>query len=186
VRADKRLNATLAGAQVEVNGVPVPMFYATPIQLGIQIPAELAPGGTASVQVVVDGQSSAASMLNLGAFSPGIFAGGITHADNTLVVTANPAVSGETVTIYATGLGQASSAVPTGEVPSGSVATSTTPTVTIDGMAAQVQFSGLAGCCVGVNLINVLVPSGIRTGTTVPVIVSIGGQQSNTINMASK
>jgi uncharacterized protein (TIGR03437 family) len=162
------------------------MFYATPIQLGIQIPVELTAGGTASVQVIVDGQSSAASTLSVGAFSPGIFTGGITHADNTAVVAANPAMAGETVTIYATGLGQASSAVPTGEVPSGTLTTLTTPTVTIDGIPAQVQFSGLAGCCVGVNLINVLVPSGIRTGTTVPIIVSIGGQQSNTVNMASK
>ena len=44
-RVDKRLNATLAGAQVEVNGVPVPLLYASPIQLGIQIPAELTAGG---------------------------------------------------------------------------------------------------------------------------------------------
>ena len=185
-RADKRLSATLAGSQVEVNGVPVPMFYASPIQLGIQIPRELSAGGTASVQVIVDGQSSAASVVNIGGFSPGIFAGAITHADNTAVVTANPAVSGETVTIYATGLGQVSSPVPTGELPGGTVTTSTMPTVTIDDIGAQVQFSGLAGCCVGVNQINVVVPSGIRTGTNVPVVVSIGGQQSNTVNMASK
>jgi uncharacterized protein (TIGR03437 family) len=180
------LSATLAGAQVEVNGVPVPLFYASPIQLGIQIPAELTAGGTASVQVIVDGQPSAASTVNIGAFSPGIFAGAITHANNTAVVTANPAGSGETVTIYATGLGQLSSPVPTGELPTGPVTTSTMPTVTIDGIGAQVQFSGLAGCCVGVDQINVVVPSGIRTGTNVPVVVNIGGQQSNTVNMASK
>jgi len=185
-RADKRLSATLAGAQVEINGIPVPMFYASPIQLGIQIPAELPTEGTASVQVIVDGQSSTASTINLGAFSPGIFAGGITHADNTAVVTASPAVAGETLVIYATGLGKTSSVVGTGETPTGTVTTSTTPTVTIDGIPAQVRFSGMAGCCVGVNQINVLVPSGIRPATTVPVIVSIGGQQSNTINMASK
>jgi uncharacterized protein (TIGR03437 family) len=185
-RADKRLSVTLAGAEVKVNGVPVPMFYASPIQLGIQIPAELTAGGTVSVQVTVDGQSSAVSTLNIGPFSPGIFAGAIAHANNTAVVTANPAVSGETVTIYATGLGQLSSAVPTGEVPSSTVTTSTMPTVTIDGIGAQVQFSGLAGCCVGVNQINVVVPSGIRSGTNVPVVMSIGGQQSNTVNMASK
>lgn len=185
-RADKRLSATLAGSQVEVNGVPVPMFYASPIQLGVQIPSELAAGGTASVQVIVDGQSSAASVVNIGAFSPGIFAGAITHADNTAVVTANPAVSGETVTIYATGLGQVSSPVPTGELPGGTVTTTAMPTVTIDGIAAQVQFSGLAGCCVGVNQISVVVPSGIRAGTNVPVVMSISGQQSNTVNMASK
>jgi uncharacterized protein (TIGR03437 family) len=176
----------LAGAQVEVNGVPAPLFYASPIQLGFQIPAELTAGSAASVQVIVDGQPSAVSTLSIGAFSPGIFAGAITHANNTAVATANPAVSGETVIVYATGLGQLSSQVPTGELPSGTVTTLAMPTVTIDGMGAQVLFSGLAGCCVGVDQINVVVPSGIRSGTNVPVAVMIGGQQSNTVNMASK
>jgi uncharacterized protein (TIGR03118 family) len=185
-RKDQRLNATMAGAQVEVNGVPAPMLYATPIQVGIQIPAELTVGSTATVQVIVDGQPSAASTLSIGAFSPGIFGGGIAHANNTAVTTASPAVAGETVTIYTTGFGQTSPAVPTGELPTGTVATVTMPTVTIDGLPAQVQFSGLAGCCVGANQINVVVPSAVRTGTNVPVVVSISGQQSNTVNMASK
>ena len=185
-RSDKRLNATLAGAEVSVNGVPAPMFYASPIQLGIQIPAELAAGSTATVQVIVDGQASTASTINIASFSPGIFAGGITHANNSPVTTANPAAAGETVTIYANGLGQTSSVVPTGEVPTGTVTTTTMPSVTIDGLTAQVDFSGLADCCVGLNQINVEVPSGVRSGTNVPVIVSIGGQQSNTVNMASK
>jgi uncharacterized protein (TIGR03118 family) len=185
-RSDKRLNTTLAGAQVEVNGVPVPVFYASPIQLGIQIPTELASGTTAMVQVVVDGQASTASTVNIGAFSPGIFAGGITHANNTPVTTANAAAAGETVTIYANGLGQTSSVVPTGQVPTGTVTTTTTPSVTIDGLPADVNFSGLAGCCVGLNQINVVVPSGVRSGTNVPVIVSVGTQQSNTLNMATK
>ena len=185
-RSDKRLNATLAGAQVEVNGVPVPLLYASPIQLGIQVPSELTGGSTATVQVIVDGQPSAASTLNVAAFSPGIFAGGIAHANNTAVTTASPAVAGETITIYANGLGQTSPAVPTGQLPSGTAASVTTPTVTIDSLPAQVQFSGLAGCCVGLNQINVVVPSAVHTGTNVPVVVSVGGQQSNTVNMATK
>ena len=184
-RSDKRLATTLAGAQVEVNGVPVPMFYASPVQLGIQIPGELTAGSTASLQVIVDGQSSAASTLNIGAFSPGIFAGAITHADGTAVTAASAAAVGETVTVYATGIGQTTSAVPTGEVPSGTVTTVTTPTVTIGGIPAQVPFSGLSGF-VGVNQIDVVVPSGVQIGTTVPVVISIGGQQSNTVNIATK
>jgi uncharacterized protein (TIGR03437 family) len=92
---------------------------------------------------------------------------------------------GETVTIYATGLGQTSTAVPTGELPSGTVTTVTTPTVTIGGIPAQVPFSGLSGF-VGVNQINAVVPSGVQIGTTVPVVVSSGGQQSNTVNIATK
>jgi uncharacterized protein (TIGR03118 family) len=186
-RSDKRLNATLAGAQVQVNGVPVPMLYASPIQLGIQVPSELAGGSTATVQVVVDGQASAASTLSLAAFSPGIFASGIAHANNNTAVTAaSPAAAGEMITIYANGLGQTSPAVPTGQLPTGTSTSVTTPTVTIDSLPAQVQFSGLAGCCVGLNQINVIVPSAVHTGTNVPVVVSVGGQQSNTVNMATK
>jgi uncharacterized protein (TIGR03437 family) len=71
-------------------------------------------------------------------------------------------------------------------VPSGTVTTLTTPSVTIDGLTAEVDFSGLAGCCVGLNQINVVVPSGVRSGTNVPVIVSVGAQPSNTVNMATK
>jgi uncharacterized protein (TIGR03118 family) len=185
-RSDKRLNSTLAGAEVQVNGVPVPVFYASPIQLGIQIPAELAAGGSATVQVIVDGQTSASSTLTTAAFSPGIFAGAITHSNGTAVTTANAATVGETVTIYTNGLGQASPPVPTGELPGGTVTTVTTPMVTIDGIMAQVQFSGLASCCVGVNQVNVTVPTGVRTGTNVPVVVSVGMQQSNSVNMATK
>ncbi|HEV3138121.1 MAG TPA: TIGR03118 family protein, partial [Pirellulales bacterium] len=185
-RSDKRLTATLAGTQVQVNGVPAPLFYASPIQLGIQIPTELTAGGTATVQVIVDGQASTASTINIGEFSPGIFAGAITHANNTAVTTANPAAVRETVIIYANGLGATSAAVPTGQVPSGTVTTLTTPSVTIDGLTAEVDFSGLAGCCVGLNQINVVVPSGVRSGTNVPVIVSVGTQASNTVNMATK
>jgi uncharacterized protein (TIGR03118 family) len=184
-RSDKRLATTLAGAQVEVNGVPVPMLYASPVQLGIQIPAELTAGSTASVQVIVDGQASAANTLNVSAFSPGIFAGAVTHANGAAVTAANAAAVGETVTIYATGIGQTSSSVLTGEVPAGTVTTVTTPTVTIGGISAQVPFSGLSGF-VGVNQINAVVPSGVQIGTTVPVVVSIGGQQSNTVNIATK
>jgi uncharacterized protein (TIGR03118 family) len=185
-RSDKRLTATLAGTQVQVNGVPAPMFYASPIQLGIQIPTELTAGGTATVQVIVDGQASTASTINIGEFSPGIFAGAITHANNTAVTTTNPAAVGETVTIYANGLGATSATVPTGEVPGGTVTTLTAPSVTIDGLPAQVDFSGLAGCCVGLNQINVEVPAGVRSGTNVPVVVSVGTQSSNTVNMATK
>ena len=90
------------------------------------------------------------------------------------------------MTIYANGLGQVSPAVLTGELPIGIVSTLATPSVTIDGITAPVQFSGLANCCVGVNQINVIVPSGVRTGTNVPVVVSVSGQQSNTVNMAMK
>ena len=190
-RADKRLNTTLVGTQVEINGIPVPIFYASPIQLGVQIPTELTAGTSATLQVTVAGQSSPPSTVSIGATSPGIFfsgasIGAITHVDGSAVTATSQAVPGETVTLYATGLGQVAPAVPTGQVATGTTITVATPTVTIDSLPATVQFSGLAGCCVGLNQINVVVPTNVHTGTNVPVVVTVGVQQSNTVTMATK
>jgi uncharacterized protein (TIGR03118 family) len=191
-RSDSRLNATMAGAQVEINGTPAPMFYASPVQLGIQIPADLPAGSQATLQVTVDGQSSPPANISIGDVSPGIFttgaagAGVITHANGTLVNAASPAVPGETVILYATGLGQVNPFVPTGELPKDSATTVATPIVMIDSMQAEMKFSGIASCCVGLNQINVVVPLNVHPGTNVPVVLSVGERQSNTVMMPTK
>jgi len=139
-----RLGTTMDGAEVLINGSPVPIFYATPGQLGIQIPNELT-GTSATLQVIVKGQSSPAQTFAVAPFSPGIFSsnqqgsgpGAKTHADGTVVSPSSPAKPGETVTIYATGLGQVTPALATGTKPSATVSTVTTPTVTIDGWLTQ-------------------------------------------------
>src|SRR5258706_400397 len=45
---DGSLSTVMSGAQVAVNGMPVPIFYASPGQLGIQLPTDLT-GSTATV-----------------------------------------------------------------------------------------------------------------------------------------
>ena len=187
----------MAGAQVTINNslVPVPIFYATPTQLGIQLPTDLT-GTSATIQVNVNGQPSATRTISVDAFSPGIFSfsadgrgpGAITHNDpaGTPVSASNPALPGEIIVIYATGLGQVTPAVLTGALASGTVTTVTRATVTIDGLPAEVQFSGLSGCCVGVNQINVVVPSNVRVANDVSVTLSIGGKQSNTVTIATR
>jgi uncharacterized protein (TIGR03437 family) len=168
------------------------MFYASPVQLGIQIPADLPAGSQATLQVTVDGQASPPANISIGDVSPGIFttgaagAGVITHANGTLVNAANPAVAGETVILYATGLGQVNPFVPTGELPKDSATTVATPIVMIDGMQAEMKFSGIASCCVGLNQINVVVPSNVHPGANVPVVLSVGTRQSNTATMPTK
>lgn len=194
---NKRLRTSLAGAQVFVNNslVPAPIFFASPAQLVVQLPVDLT-GTSASVQVTVNGLTTPTKTFPIGAFSPGIFtlssdgkgAGVITHADaaGTLVNADNPVQPGETIIIFATGLGPVTPAVPTGATPGDTTNTVTTPTVTIDGLPAQVQFSGLSGCCVGLNQINVLVPAAVHVGTNVNIVLSIGGRQSNTVTMPTK
>ena len=190
--SDGRLNTVMSGAQVTVNGNPVPIFYATPTQLGIQIPAELS-GSSATVQVSVAGQSSGSMSIPIGANSPGVFtqnqrgtgAGAITHASGTLVNSSNPAQPGEVIVIYATGLGKVTPPVATGALSSGITTTAATPVITIDGIAAEVRFSGLSNCCVGLNQINLVVPSNVHFANEIPVELSIGGKVSNVVTIAT-
>jgi uncharacterized protein (TIGR03118 family) len=188
-----RLRTSMAGTQVTINGFPVPMYYALPTQLDIQIPTDLT-GTTATLQVTAAGQSSTSRVINIDAFSPGIFslsgdgrgAGAVTHLNGTPVSASNPARPSEIVSIYLTGLGQTTPAVPTGALPSVLTSTLTTPVVTVDNLPAALQFFGAAPCCVGVNQINAVVPPNVRIGSDVSVVVSIGGKQSNTVTIVTQ
>jgi uncharacterized protein (TIGR03437 family) len=124
--------------------------------------------------------------------SPGIFtaaadgkgAGAITHVNGSAVTPQNPAQRGELVILYATGLGQVAPAVPTGALPAGVSSTVSPVTLTIGGIGVVPDFAGLAGCCVGLNQVNVRVPGGVSPGNAVPVVLSIGGQSSNPTTIA--
>ncbi|MBI3933562.1 MAG: TIGR03118 family protein [Acidobacteria bacterium] len=187
----RRVRTFMAGAQVTINGFPVPIFYALPTQLGIQIPTDLT-GTSATVQVTAAGQPSTTRSVSIDAFSPGVFsfsgdgrgAGAITHGDGTPVDASSPARQGEAVVIYLTGLGQTTPAALTGALAAGT--TVTLPTVTMDSLSAVVQFSGLASCCAGLNQINAVVPSNVRIGTDISVVVTIGGKASNTVTIATR
>jgi uncharacterized protein (TIGR03437 family) len=185
-----KLNTTMAGAQVTVGGTAVPIFYATPTQLGVQIPFELV-GVLTQVVVSVGGRSSAAG-VNVATVAPGIFtytadgkgAGAITHVDGSAVTTQSPAQPGELVILYATGLGPVTPAVPTGALPSGTSSTVSQVMLNIGGIGVVPDFAGLAGCCVGLNQINARVPVGVTRGNAVPVVLSISGKSSNTATIA--
>jgi len=56
--------------------------------------------------------------------------------------------------------------------------------VTIGGVTANVQFSGLAPGYVGLYQVNAQVPAGSATGSSVSVTISMGGVTSNTVTMA--
>jgi uncharacterized protein (TIGR03437 family) len=186
-----KLGTTMAGAQVSVNGTPVPIFYAVPTQLGVQIPFEVF-GSSATVAVVVGGDANASTAVNIAPAAPGIFTlaasgqgpGAVTHVNGSVVSAQSPAQRNEVLVIYATGLGQVAPAVSTGVLPTGASSTVTPVTVTIGGITVIPDFAGLAGCCVGLNQINVGVPAGVAPSGAVPVVVNIGGKSSNTATIA--
>jgi len=127
----------------------------------------------------------------LSPLSPGIFLAGATqqgaiiHQDGRLAGVNAPAAAGETLSIYATGLGDVTNIPPTGAPASATPLseTRTKPVVTIGGVTADVSFSGLAPGFVGLYQVNVKVPSGV-SGSAVPVIVKVGAATSNTAQIA--
>jgi uncharacterized protein (TIGR03437 family) len=197
--ADGRLVTTLGGAQVTINGSAVPIFYSTPAQLGIQIPADLT-GSSASIQVTIGGETSAGQMIPLAPVAPGLFStdqsgqgqGAILIANTNILVAATgsipgresrPAKPGDFITIFCTGLGAVTPALADGQ-PGTNNTTVKQPSVTIDGVPATLQFSGIAPGFVGLDQVNVQVPAGTRTANDIPVVLTIGGKQSNTVTMA--
>jgi len=193
---DGKLATTLGGASVTVNGIAAPIFYSTPGQLGVQIPVELEGLASASVRVTVAGQTSPPQTAFLDSAGPGIFtfsgdgrgAGAFFHSDGVPVTTEIPfgeARPGQVVSLYATGLGTLTPAGGTGVPATGNqTRTTQTITVTVDGIAAEILFSGAAPGIVGLNQVNFRIPANARLGNAIPVVLSVDSRQSNTATIA--
>lgn len=108
---------------------------------------------------------------------------------------AQPAHVGDVVQIFLTGLGNATpGGDPTGKpLATGSVApaggdplylTVQMPTVTIGGLPAPVQYSGIAPGFAGLYQINVQIPAGVQPGDDVAVQVSMPGSPWDTATIA--
>jgi uncharacterized protein (TIGR03437 family) len=157
----------LEPAPVLVNGRTAPVFYSGPTQINAQLPFEAAPG-PATVQV-----GSSSFTIQVDAAAPGIF---MAQADRAV---AQPVRPGEYATVYLTGQGEVSPPVPTGQpAPASPFSLPKLPvSVTVGGVAAVVQFAGLAPGYVGLMQLNLRVPM-LPAGNH-PVIVTIGGASSN-------
>jgi uncharacterized protein (TIGR03437 family) len=178
--------------------VPAPMLYVQPddagrgitAQINAQVPWEVLPpgtSGTVNVVVVNNGVSSAPASVNVGPYSPGIFVSAgrpvAVNQDGSLVwpagavqgVASHPAKPGDVITIYATGIGPVDSPVADGNNSLDKLRHNVvTPVVTIGGVSAEVQFSGLSPQFVGVNQLNVKVPDA-APGDAVPLQIQVGG-----------
>ena len=87
------------------------------------------------------------------------------------------------IVLFGTGLGLLTPALPTGEAAKNN-STAVIPTVTVDGKTADVQFTGAAPGFVGLNQVNIKIPAGTRSAPDIPIALSIGDKQSNTVTIA--
>jgi uncharacterized protein (TIGR03437 family) len=197
------LQTTANGTRVTFDGVAAPLFFlkhdaASFDQLNVQVPFELA--GKTSTQLVVylNGKPSAAVTVAVQPVSPGLFtlcacgtgAAVILNQDYTINTQPNAAARGSVIMLYATGLGPTSPAGITGKAAPHAEPLAVTmaqywPTVTIGGVSAHVEFSGLAPWFVGLWQVNVTVPANAPTGEQ-PLVLTTGGSRANPVTVFIK
>ena len=187
---------SLFDTTVTFNGVAAPLFYVSKTQINAEVPFET-PMGQVTVQVQrADMTSPATQTVTVAPVSPGIFTylqqgvtvGAILHAKDFSFVTAtSPAVSGEALSIFATGLGALQQPVATGAIPpTPPPMTVAAPTVTIGGVPAMVTYSGLAARLAGVYQVNVVMPAVTAVSGLTSVQLKTSGVAGNTVSLFAR
>lgn len=191
---------SLASTQVFLGGEALPLYFVAGNQIDALVPFDATINSTQSLVVQTGNALSAPVQVAVGEASPGVFtqnqsgsgpgailsypAGG-TPALNT---PSNPASAGYVLEIYCTGLGPVSPAVAAGTPASPTTLSYTTNTVTatVGGQNAQVLFAGLAPGYVGLYQVDLLVPSGLASSNSTPLVLNVAGASSAPVTVAIK
>lgn len=184
------LPVTLAGTSVTINGIPAPLFYVSPTQINLEVPAGIAQTITTGyfpvpVVVTTAAGTSPPAMVDTLDTGPGIFTlngggcgqGAVINVkpDGTVSLNgpSNSASPGDYLEIFATGFG-----VPKIPIPDGSPAPAGTSeflassgSATLAGMGLDKFLQGKAPGLVGVDQVNVRIPTGAPEGCSVPLTV---------------
>jgi uncharacterized protein (TIGR03118 family) len=186
-----RLPIALSGVSVTVNGKAAYVYYVSPKQIDVLTPVDTA-SGPVNVVVTNNGLVSGTESATMGSVSPALFllkdnksvaaihdGGSLVGAATLYPGLSTPARAGETISLFATGLGPTSPAFGDGVIPAAPLTCVGTPTVSFGGTPATVTYAGLIA--VGVYQINVVVPA-VPAGD-VPVTITTSGvtSASNTI-----
>jgi uncharacterized protein (TIGR03437 family) len=183
---------SLANVQVNIGGYPAPIYYVSPGQISAIVPYEVTPGSIVQIQLINNMGSSNVVTQYVAATAPGVFTqneegtgyGDVVHlgignsaaAPYSLVSDANPAIEGETLAVYLTGLGSVTPSITDGAVAPADATTTNTITVDFSGTAVTNDFSGLAPGLTGLYQLNITLPT---TGLTAgPNYLDIAGPDS--------
>jgi uncharacterized protein (TIGR03437 family) len=185
--AGGKVETSLSGTQLMINGTAAPLIYAATGQLNAIVPYEVGNTGVANLEVISNGVPGGAWGVPLAASAPAIFTlpesgvgpGAIVNPDGTVNGPANPAPRGGIVEIYASGGGQTTPLSTTGSLAPSAANLELMTMVRIGGVDAHVTYAGSAtGEVEGVVQINAVISTDIAPGTALPVITVIGGVAS--------
>jgi uncharacterized protein (TIGR03437 family) len=190
VRSYDRRQLPLNGPELRAsdqNGISEPghLIFSSPRQINLQVPWELQGQSSVKVKVVSGTGISELVTVRLANFAPAFFeiSGNVVAQDlGFKTIDANhPAHAGQTVILYANGLGpvdnQPASGWPALASPLSS--TKTSATVTVGQQSATVLFSGLAPGDPALYQINATLPQNLAPGAQ-PITITIGGITSKT------
>ena len=139
---------------VTFDGAPAKVLFSNDTQINLMVPSDLA--STSSKMVVtVDGVNAAPMMVNVAQFAPAIFKGAVLNQDWSVNDVNNAAPAGSIVQIYATGL--SGKGIITARIG--------------DRLIPVPYYAGPAPGFPGVQQIDLEVPSGFPSMTTVDVFV---------------
>lgn len=158
------------GLRVVVNGIPANIWYVSPTQVNILIPASLSPG-RAEIQLILDAQAGPTVTVTLAPLAPAIFQLDAkfviaTHLDGSPVTEDDPASPGEFVVFYATGLGPTQPRADYGKIPHQAAQIEQLPdfSVTFDGTrldSSRIYYAGLTPDFAGLFQVNVRLPDDV-------------------------
>lgn len=188
------LPAALDGVSVDVQDggrvMKAPLFFVSTGQVNALLPYEVS-GESVQIRLANSQGATAWQTLAVAKRSPRLLtktANGrgepvLTHANYTLVTNASPALAGEVVILFLTGLGEVSPAVATGGAAGDGTAgrplnrTIKPVTIKLNGATAAVKFAGLAPGYAGLYQVNFEVPAGTAPGAA-DIQVSVDSESS--------
>ena len=187
------LAQTIAGTTVTINGAILPLLFVSPQQINAQLPSNL-PDGNYTLDVQNTGQPEITGTLTVARDAPGLFfyTVGSTayamafHADGSLVTTSSPAAAGETISFLGTGFGPYQTPIFDGFFPPNPPpAVADSVDLSVAGSKVTSKSTAAPGYT-GMVATDFQVPSGLPSGTSVPLLVSINGVDSNTVMLPTK
>jgi uncharacterized protein (TIGR03437 family) len=195
VGPDSPLSQTLAGVTVRLGDRLLPLYFVSPAQINLQLPADAAEGKQTMV-VASPGQPDISAEFVVARNAPGLFGrvvDGVTlvlalREDGSLVTADAPANPGELLTLLGTGFGPTDRLRPDGfPVPLAPAYAMADRVVVLAGdLTVDAEGAFASPGRTGIDAARFRVPAGLPSGANAPLRVRINGQESNTAGLPVK
>jgi uncharacterized protein (TIGR03437 family) len=190
----------LGDLDVRIGTQTIPLLYAGPGQVNAQIPFDVPAETELQLEVRRGSNAATPQRIVISKARPAIFTvdqsgSGQGHIYKTLsdgttrLATGGDGVrAGDTIIVYANGLGETTPAVLAGTAaPSEPLASAANPvSLEIGKVSATVVFAGLVPGLTGVFQLNAVVPAGVPPGEAVEVLLRSAGQVSSPVTLSVK